>query len=144
MERNLFVLIGDANGADRAVQLYLHARGYDHVEVFCAGEQCRNNIGNWKVTTVLTPHTRRDFEFYEAKDRRMTEESSVGLMLWDGKSRGTLTNVLRLLDSGKKTVLWVGPEKKFETLRNLEDWQKLSVRNSKSFENRRMRELTRG
>jgi adenine-specific DNA-methyltransferase len=75
---------------------------------------------------VPAPHARRNFEFYEAKDRRMTEESSVGLMLWDGKSKGTLSNVHRLLDAGKKVVLWIAPEKKFRTLKSVADWQKLA------------------
>jgi len=78
---------------------------------------------------VPAPHARRNFEFYEAKDRKMTEESSVGLMLWDGKSKGTLSNVHRLLNAGKKVVLWIAPEKKFRTLKNLADWQKLTAEN---------------
>ena len=54
----------------------------------------------------------------------MAEESSIGLMLWDGKSRGTLSNVHRLLEQGKKVVIWVAPQKKFETLGSLSDWQR--------------------
>jgi hypothetical protein len=45
IRKQLFVLVGDANGADKAVQNYLHERGYDRVEVFCTGGHCRNNVG---------------------------------------------------------------------------------------------------
>jgi hypothetical protein len=45
------ILVGDANGADKAVQQYLAGRRYTRVTVFCM-ENCRNNIGAW-------PHTKR-------------------------------------------------------------------------------------
>jgi hypothetical protein len=46
---------------------------------------------------VIPPaHARKDFEYYATKDRAMAAEATVGLMLWDGQSRGTLMNVLRL------------------------------------------------
>ena len=134
IRKQLFVLVGDANGADKAVQGYLHERGYDRVEVFCSGGHCRNNLGSWKVTSVPAPPGRRDFGFYEAKDRKMTEESSVGLMLWDGKSRGTLSNVQRLLDLGKKVLIWIAPEKKFKALTSLNDWHQLAAHTGSSKE----------
>ena len=46
------VLIGDANGADKAVQHYLKSRHYDQVEVFCVEGSCRNNAGNWPLRKV--------------------------------------------------------------------------------------------
>jgi hypothetical protein len=33
-------------------------------------------------------HSKRDFEYYATKDRQMADEGSVGLMVWDGESRG--------------------------------------------------------
>jgi len=55
VRKQLPVLIGDANGADKAVQQYLHSRGYDRVEVFCTEGHCRNNVGHWKVRVVPAP-----------------------------------------------------------------------------------------
>ena len=49
IEQGFPVFVGDANGADKAVQKYLQSRGYEAVEVFCSGGQCRNNLGNWPV-----------------------------------------------------------------------------------------------
>ena len=63
----------------------------------------------------------------------MAEESSVGLMLWDGKSKGTLSNVHRLLEQGKKVVVWITPQKKFETLGSLDDWDRLAGFDSRQF-----------
>jgi len=44
MEKEFSVLLGDANGADKAAQVYLHDKAYSHVEIFCAAGVCRNNL----------------------------------------------------------------------------------------------------
>jgi hypothetical protein len=127
IRKQLPVIIGDANGADKAVQDYFRKRGYSQVEVFCSEGHCRNNIGNWKVRPIPAPASRkRDFEYYAAKDRQMANEGSIGFMLWDGKSRGTLANVLRLMERGKKVVVYLALSKQFKTLRNMGDWDQLN------------------
>lgn len=60
IDRQLPVLIGDANGADKAVQQYLQNRGYGSVEVFCVGENCRNNLGHWKIRAIVPPPEGRE------------------------------------------------------------------------------------
>src|SRR5437660_9634540 len=52
VDQGLNVVVGDANGADKAVQTYLAATHYQKVIVFCAGRVCRNNIGNWPVRNI--------------------------------------------------------------------------------------------
>ncbi len=125
VENDLLVLIGDAAGADKAVQQYLHDRRYQSVEVFCAGGTCRNNIGGWPVRAISVNGRRKDFGFYAAKDQAMAAEASVGLMIWDGKSVGTLMNVYRLVQLGKTVVAYVGPSKKFVELKSENDWERL-------------------
>jgi hypothetical protein len=39
-------------------------------------------------------------------------------MLWDGKSKGTISNVVNLLSRQKVVVVYVAPVKAFETLRS--------------------------
>jgi hypothetical protein len=51
----------------------------------------------------------------------MATAATVGLMLWDGQSRGTLMNVLRLLDRHKPVVVYVGPRKGFVDVRTQGD-----------------------
>jgi len=127
IRKQLPVIIGDANGADRAVQDYFRTCGYEQVEIFCTEGRCRNNVGKWKIRPVPAPAGRKhDFEYYAAKDRLMAEEGSIGFMLWDGKSRGTLANVLRLMEQGKKVVVYLAPSKQFTTLRNMNDWDQFS------------------
>jgi len=88
IERGCQILIGDANGADRAVQQYFADRGYRNVTVFSA-DSCRNNIGGWPQRKVHRDRPRRDFAYYAAKDVAMAQAAKCGVMLWDGKSKGT-------------------------------------------------------
>ena len=123
IDRGLQVLVGDANGADKAVQRYLGSRRYERVEVFCTNGICRNNIGNWPVRAVPAPGTARGFTFYVVKDEQMTREASVGFMLWDGASRGTVANIERLLDGHKKVLVYSAPTGRFLTFRNKQEWE---------------------
>jgi len=117
------IVIGDANGADKAVQQYLHQVHYRNVEVFCSDGICRNNVGNWKTRNIPVGTRRRDARFYSVKDRAMAEEATFGLMIWDGKSVGTLLNVHRLLARRKKSVIYIVSEKRFLEFRNELDWE---------------------
>ena len=118
VEKELSVLIGDANGADKAVQQYLREQAYKFVEVFSSDVTPRNNVGGWPVRVVRPTHARRDFDYYATKDRAMAAEATVGLMIWDGESRGTLLNVLRLIGQGKPVVVYVGPKGVFMDVRD--------------------------
>jgi adenine-specific DNA-methyltransferase len=115
--KRLAVVIGDASGADKAVQRFLAERQFEKVEVFSTDESPRNNLGSWPVRVVRPGHSRKDFDYYATKDRAMAAEATVGLMLWDGQSRGTLMNVVRLVGQGKPTVVYVQPGKRGTTPR---------------------------
>ena len=96
-----------------------------NVQVFCSGGHCRNNLGPWKVKCVTAPHSRRDFEFFTAKDAAMAEEADVGFMLWDGQSSGTVVNAARLIAAGKPVVIYVAPEREFRTVKSRSDFEAL-------------------
>ncbi len=89
------VIVGDANGADKAVQKHFFDANYANVTVFCSGDAPRNNLGSWTTHRVHVPEGTKGFQFYAAKDREMAREADFGLMIWDGKSPGTVLNVLR-------------------------------------------------
>lgn len=125
IERRLSVLIGDANGADKAIQRYLQEHAYKYVVVFCIGGECRNNIGGWPVRSVTPPHREKDFAYFTAKDSVMACEADAGLMVWDGQSTGTIVNIARLLSSGKIVSVYILPEKSFFTLNTVADLDKL-------------------
>ena len=121
VKQNFTVLVGDANGADKAVQRYLASRAYQHVVVYCMHE-CRNNVGNWPTHAHATePGIRRDRQYYGIKDLAMAKDASYGFMIWDGTSKGTLTNVVNLLKIHKKVLLYSAPKKDFFTVLTRED-----------------------
>lgn len=105
------ILIGDANGSDKALQQYLAEKEYRKVLVFCAGTSCRNNVDNWEVRFVQSNRRSKDFAFYTAKDRQMWTEADYGLVLWDGKSKGTLNSILSMTESGKRVMVYFSPKK---------------------------------
>jgi hypothetical protein len=82
----------------------------------------------------------RNFAFYAAKDKAMSEEADCGFMLWDGVSNGTLNNVLNLVERGKKVALYFSPKKEFLTIQSLDDIQSLLLKclpeNVRSFDNK--------
>ena len=127
IERRLWMFVGDANGADRALQQYLANRGYDRVIVYAVSGMLRNNVGHWDVRCIDAPIKARGFALYSVKDAQMAKDASYGLMLWDGKSRGTLENVHNLLAHNKPVAVHLGPERRFVSLRSTEDLQKLGI-----------------
>ena len=124
MRQNFSVLIGDANGADKAVQHYLAKVGYRNVVVYCM-EVCRNNLGHWPVRPHATdPGVKRDRFYYGIKDSAMVKDATCGFMLWDGVSKGTLTNVIGLLNADKNALLYISAEKEFFNICNVRDLHK--------------------
>lgn len=122
--RGCTILIGDANGADKTVQQHLAYRNYRHVIVYCV-DRCRNNLGRWPTNTVAAPEGQKGFAFYAVKDAAMARDANCGVMLWDGKSKGTLNNIQNLVGMGKKTLVYLAPEKAFHKLASNQDLREL-------------------
>jgi hypothetical protein len=117
------VVVGDANGADKAMQAYLCDIAYPHVVVYCSGGKCRNNLGLWHVEEVCVPPHIKGREFYTFKDRAMADEADFGFVIWDGKSAGALENVVELLKQSKKVLLFLSPASEFYTIASVGDLQ---------------------
>jgi adenine-specific DNA-methyltransferase len=129
------VVVGDANGADKAVQKFLHDASYKNVTVFCSGDSCRNNLGQWETRHIKAPTHLKGFDFYAAKDREMAREADFGLMIWDGKSPGTVLNILRLIRADKKAVLLNVPDKQTTTFKASDDWARFISQVGSDFRN---------
>jgi hypothetical protein len=134
------VFVGDANGADKAVQEHFANRGYEHVLVYCMDE-CRNNIGNWPTRNVASLSSRRDFAYYAANDHAMAEDAKCGIMLWDGKSKGTLNNIQHLITAGKKTLVYLSAERAFHKIVNEQELDALLERCDPHAVDRAQREI---
>jgi len=116
------VLIGDAPGADAEAQGLLAGYMYEHVGVFHAGKEPRNNLGDWAAYHVPSPEGVHEHWFHAAKDREMARRGDFGMMVWDGASPGTAVNVLRLAIANKPCVIYDLARGRMATTYNVEDW----------------------
>lgn len=121
LEQGFQVFIGDADGADKAMQSYLAEQRYLNVSVFCAGNICRNNIGSWKIRNINVDKKLTGRAFYTEKDKAMASEADFGFVLWDGKSKGSINNVFELLNRGKKALVYFSPQKEFFNIKTIHD-----------------------
>jgi adenine-specific DNA-methyltransferase len=127
------VIVGDANGADKAVQKYFFDAHYSHVTVFCSGDAPRNNLGSWATRCIHAPKGTKGFQFYAAKDREMAREADFGLMIWDGKSPGTVLNVLRLVQAGKISMLFNVADKAATNVKTVDQYRDLLLQYDAGF-----------
>ena len=124
---DFWIFVGDASGADRAFQQFFARRNCKKVVVYCIAGNLRNNVGNWDVRKVDAPKGVRGFDLYSLKDIRMANDATTGLMLWDGKSRGTFENVRNLLAHGKSVMVYVNPLQRIVNLSSATDIALLSA-----------------
>lgn len=130
------IIVGDANGVDKTIQTYLGKLGYHNVEVFCMENGCRNNIGSWLVREVYAPTRKKDLAYYSLKDEEMAKEASIGFMVWDGKSFGTLANIYRLIQQKKKVDVYMFPIKTITTLTDENDWDNFIIKCDTEIQNK--------
>jgi hypothetical protein len=98
IDKGFQILVGDANGADKAVQRYLADGSCPNVLVHCMKDHCRNNVGNWPTRQLVAPPDAKGFDYYSVKDRAMAEAAEYGLILWDSKSKRTIRTSDDLVD----------------------------------------------
>jgi hypothetical protein len=109
----LDVVVGDADGADTSIQKCLHDYQAERVTVYCTGDVPRNNVADWPVHNVYSKARAGSRAYFTAKDLEMARKSDYGLMIWDCKSTGTLSNVIELLREKKKSVVFVNKSSDF-------------------------------
>lgn len=142
MRQHFAVVIGDADGADEAMQSYFASSGYRNVTVYCMADRCRNNLGDWPTKHISANRQKKDFAYYATKDEEMARAASHGFMIWDGKSKGTLNNMLNLLKQQKKVLVYFSPDKSCHTLGSFNNLAVL-LRKCPSIDRRKFeRELT--
>lgn len=115
------VLVGDANGVDKAVQSFFAEESYRNVIVYCMDGECRNNVGNWEVRSIDSGGRKKDFAYYAMKDAQASLDADYGFMIWDGESKGTLNNVLNLIQQGKPALVYRSPSREFIQIKSTDD-----------------------
>ena len=116
VDKGFRIILGDANGADKAMQGYLADLGYGNVMVYCAGEKCRNNLGSWPIKRIQVDPKLKGRDFYARKDQEMAAHADYGFVLWDGKSAGSINNVFEMLKRDKSVVVYLSKNKTFTTV----------------------------
>lgn len=126
MNKELIVLLGDANGVDCLAQEYFANAKYLNVRIYACNNKARNNIGGWTVQNVEVPTGIRGFDYYSQKDIRMARDADNGFMIWNGKSQGTLNNIINLTSQNKKTMIYYIPTSKTINIDNLSDMENMA------------------
>jgi hypothetical protein len=126
VNQEVTVLVGDAAGIDTAVQQFFAYGDYRNVKVYAGNGEARNNIGGLPVHAVKVPDGVKGFLFYAQKDIAMAKDADSGFMIWNGKSRGTLHNIVNLTSTGKKTLIYLLPDDKLYCIDSLESAKKIA------------------
>ena len=122
------ILVGDADGVDAELQKFCRKHDYKNVTVYAANGKARNNSG-FPVKNILTDKNMFYKNFFIQKDIAMTDSADFGIVIWDGKSKGSLNNINRLVQQNKpchvyladqSRWVWVHSERDFATLKNPE------------------------
>ncbi len=132
VDQNFNIVVGDATGVDSSVQQELVHMGCRAATVFSSSSKPRNNLGSWPVNVVHTHHAPGTRAFFTAKDIKMAEAADYGLMVWDTKSPGTLSNVIELLSRKKSSVVFINKAKEFVVIKEPKDIDNLIERMSAS------------
>lgn len=125
IDSDFSIIVGDADGADASVQKYLLSKHADRTIVFHSGAKPRNNLGHWFAQAVRSHFKAGSREFYTAKDLEMAKAADYGLMIWDGESTGTLSNVIELLKQDKKSIVYLTNSKSFVRVTDVEKFELL-------------------
>lgn len=132
VESGYQVIVGDASGVDSSIQEYLTSKNMKLVLVYCSGVSPRNNLGNWPVSKIETDAPTGTRAFFTAKDLKMAEDCDYGLMVWDTKSTGTLSNAIELLKRKKIALVYINKAKEFLKVKEVTDLEKLTTYMSSS------------
>ena len=121
------VIVGDCYGVDKFVQKYFASLGYAKVSVYASNGIARNNVGNWTVKCISVPQESKGFDFYRQKDLAMADDADYGLMIWDGESRGTYSNIMTLIEKGKTVLVYLTPIDKMFCIKSEDNFKKLNL-----------------
>ena len=119
-EKDHIVLVGDADGIDKAVQAFFLSIGYPKVIVYASNGLARHNLGKWPVEAIQVAEHTKGFAYYAAKDEAMASDADFGFMIWNGESKGTLNNVINLLRNEKKALVYFSSLHSFMTVDSME------------------------
>lgn len=132
-------LIGDAPGSDTAFQAFLKSQNYKNVVIYSSADYVRNNLGDWKFEIIESGMKSKSSASHAFKDRHMSEICSLGIMNWDEKSVGTLSNVIDLIEQKKECLLYLDSEEQVVEISSISQLNSLAAKFPDSFAEAQLR-----
>jgi len=131
-DKNYDILIGDCYGIDSSIQKFYYDMKYANILVYASNGKARNNIGRWNIKNIAVKQNVYGFDFYKQKDIAMAKDADYGFMIWDGKSKGTLNNMVNLLSQGKFVLVYLSVSKHFFYIKSLNGLAQFILKHSQS------------
>ncbi len=109
-QQKMSIVVGDARGVDTLVQEY--CQQYNLLTVYYIGEQPRNiSSRNFKIKKITVPNTLKgERERQQEKDNAMTNDTEYSLIIWNGKSKGSYSNIIRAIEKNKRVKVYLTTE----------------------------------
>jgi len=108
-DKNLEILVGDANGIDSLIQDFCKKHKYFNLVIYTIGSFPRYKADekfNFVKINVLDDK-KRERERQQEKDKQMTLDSDYSLVIWDGKSKGSYSNIIRAINNNQKVKIYL-------------------------------------
>lgn len=115
IEKQLHVYVGDAPGIDSLVQDFCSENGYSNVTVYSITAMPRYKaLEAFKSKHVFVEQEiKKERERQRVKDKAMSDDSEFSLVVWDGKSQGSYSNIIRALEQDKKVKVYYSGSEDF-------------------------------
>ncbi|MBD3843290.1 MAG: hypothetical protein IE909_15700 [Campylobacterales bacterium] len=107
-KKGMEILVGDADGIDTMVQNYCKRANYRKVTVYSIYPTPRYMVNGFNKKYIIPKSdSKRERDLQKEKDEAMTLDSEYSFVIWDGKSKGSFSNVVRALENNKKIKLYL-------------------------------------
>ena len=79
---------------------------YPHVTIYTTHNRARNRFYEWNTITVPVEDKNAPYRIQQrSKDRRMCEDCDRALVIWDGRSQGSKSNIVFLKEKNKPVII---------------------------------------
>jgi len=113
LNSNAEILVGDADGVDTLIQQFCKNNNYDKVSVYASNGKARNNVGKFNVKNIVVDKDTYSKQFFVKKDIAMTDDADYGIVIWDGKSKGSLDQLYRMVKQNKPCRVYIFNDKRW-------------------------------
>jgi len=109
IDKKLEILVGDANGVDSLIQDFCKKNKYFNLTIYTIELYPRYKADEkFNVMKINVPNDiKKDRQRQQEKDKQMTLDSDYSLVVWDGKSKGSYSNIIRAINNNQKARVYL-------------------------------------